>query len=385
MSDLSLTDKERGAFYREITRNMALDYFFVFDSAPLHFLYRDKVLPGELTDIEKRNKIVTETVWTSAYHEYLICNVAYLFLYRGAVLQMPLQVHEVGTGIFAAPPEDDSRVYVSAEGVEANFNAFMKDKGWRIIEKARQSDPRGSWQTVVSLPDRTMRIASLIPSGNHAVVELIVTWSEDGVLKQTAFAAVLIYDVDGTVLMDRSYIEMSAWPSGRRYSYERSRAPQDRPQTSGVMDEYYRYSKDHQLDITLSRPEQRNLSIVEGAWLDTWNTSTGFSTEVFHPERFRTQLPLQKCSFNLDVSAAVLTLAKEAAPDSEMRIGQTYAKGNQVAVEGIVSWHRDGITRESPFLSILLLDEDGLIIRERRYMTRENWPGADEVMTRLGL
>ena len=63
MSNLTLTDEERAAFYQEITRNRTLDYFFVFDNAPLQFIYKDKVIPGELTDLEKRNKAITETVW----------------------------------------------------------------------------------------------------------------------------------------------------------------------------------------------------------------------------------------------------------------------------------------------------------------------------------
>jgi hypothetical protein len=45
----TLTDQEKAAFYPEITRNRALDYFFVFDNVPLQFIYRDKSIPGELT------------------------------------------------------------------------------------------------------------------------------------------------------------------------------------------------------------------------------------------------------------------------------------------------------------------------------------------------
>ena len=103
MSKLTLTDQERAAFCQGITRNRALDYFFVFDNAPLQFIYKDKVIPGELTDLEKRNKGITETVWLEAYHQYLVCNIGYLFLYRGPVLQMVFQVHQFGSGIFAPP------------------------------------------------------------------------------------------------------------------------------------------------------------------------------------------------------------------------------------------------------------------------------------------
>jgi hypothetical protein len=31
-----------------------------------------------------------------------------------------------------------------------------------------------------------------------------------------------------------------------------------------------------------------------------------------------------------------------------------------------------------------LLDKDGLVIRDRRYLTMDNWPGAEKVIARLG-
>ncbi len=61
------------------------------------------------------------------------------------------------------------------------------------------------------------------------------------------------------------------------------------------------------------------------------------------------------------------------------------AKGNQVVAEGVVSWNRDAVATETPFISFLLLDEGGFIIRERRYPTMDNWPGAEKVKARLGL
>ena len=97
------------------------------------------------------------------------------------------------------------------------------------------------------------------------------------------------------------------------------------------------------------------------------------------------QLPIQKCSFNLDIAKDVAAIVKKAAPGQEMRLGMTYAKGNQVVAEGVISWNRDGRDTESPFMSFLLLDEDGLIIRERRYHGIDNYPGADEMIERLGL
>ena len=383
MSSLTLTDPERTAFHQEITSNRALDYFFVFDNVPLQFIYHDKLIPGELTDLEERNKAITETVWLEAYHQYLVCNVPFLFTYRGAVLQMPLQVHQVGAGMFTAPAEDSSRVYTTAEGLQANFDAWMASDGWKMADDLREKPPRGSWQSLLNAPDRTVRIASLMAVGNQVLLELISTWTEAGILKETAWVAVLIYDVDGTVLQDRSYIEMANWPSSRRAGQQRSRAPQDRPHTPGVMDGFYEYQKGRQIEVALTDLEKRNLSIIEGAWIDAHNT--GLDTKVFHPERFRMQWPLQKCSCNLEISNEVEATVKEAAPDSKMRLALTYAKGNQVVAEGVISWNEDGIDKEAPFMSFLMLDKDGLVIRDRRYLTLDNWPGATEVKARLGL
>ncbi len=81
MENLNLTDQERTAFYQKITKNRTMDYFFVFDNVPLHFIYRDKVIPGELTDLEKRNKTLTENLWLDAYNTYIVGNAAYPFLY----------------------------------------------------------------------------------------------------------------------------------------------------------------------------------------------------------------------------------------------------------------------------------------------------------------
>ena len=383
MPDLVLTDQERAAFYQEITRNRALYCFFVFDNVPLQFIYRDKLIPGELTDLEERNKAITETLWLEAYHQYLVSNVGYLFLYRGRVLQMAFQVHQFGAGVFSPPAEESRRFQATVEEVQASFDAWMASEGWKMADDMRKQPPRASWQSLLGVPDRTVRIASLMPVGNQVLLELITTWTEDGILKETAWVAVLIYDVDGTVLQDRSYIELANWPSTRGREQQRSRPPQVQPQTTGVLDGFYQYQKNRQAGVELSDLEKRNLSIIEGAWVDAYNTD--LNTSAFHPERFRVQLPLQKCAYNLDVSKEVQAIVKEAAPDRTMRLALTYAKGNQVVAEGIVSWSEDGVPKETPFVSFLLLDKDGLIIRDRRYLTMSNWPGADKVAARLGL
>lgn len=383
MSNLILTDQERAAFYQDITRGRALDYFYIFDNVPLQFIYRDRLIPGELTDLEKRNKAITETLWLDAYHQYLVCNVPFVFTYRGGVLQMPLQIHEMGAGMFSPPATEDRPFLATVEEVQARFDAWMASEGWKMVDDLRQKPPRASWQSLLGAPDRSVRIASLIAVGNQVILELISTWTEDGSLQETAWVVVLIYDVDGSVLQDRSYIDMANWPSGRRYAATRSQAPRAQTPTAGIMDAFFEYQKTRRIEVHLNNLEKRNLSIIEGAWVDAQHD--GLDPSVFHADRFRLQLPLQKCSCNLHVARDIEALVKQAAPDRTVRLGLTYAKGNQVVAEGFVCWSQNGSATETPFISFLLLDDDGFIIRERRYPTLDNWPGADRLAARLGL
>lgn len=383
MENLNLTDQERTAFYQKITKNRTMDYFFVFDNVPLHFIYRDKVIPGELTDLEKRNKTLTENLWLDAYNTYIVGNAAYPFLYRGRVLQMALQTYLMGIEYFIPAAEDSNRVYITAEEVQANFDAWMERTGWTILENSRKAAPQASWRSFLGNPDRTVRIGSIIPVGNQILTEIIVTWSKDGILKDTTFGVVLIYDVDGTVLMDRSYIDLDNWPSSRGRRGQSTPGTESRSQKEGVTDRLYDYQKTRQLPVILSDLERRNLSIIEDKWLKAYNTD--LDTKVFHPERFRMQLPPQRCSYNLDISKKIESSIKEEAPDRKMRLAMTYAKGNQVVVESIISWTENGAFRETPFISFLLLDKDGLIIRDRRHFTLQNWPGAEKMKEQLGL
>ena len=378
MKDLILSEQEQNAFYQEITRNRALDYFFVFDNVPLHFIYRDKIVPGELSELEKRNKIVTETLWLDAYNTFIVGNAAYPFLYRGRVLQMALQTYLMGIEYFIPAKEDSNRVFLTTEGVQANFDEWMEKTGWMIMENSRKSTPRASWRSFLGNPDRTVRIGSLIPVGNQILTEIIVTWSKDGIVKETTFGVVLLYDVDGTVLLDRSYIDLDNWPSSRGRTGTGSQH-----QNTGITDKLYEYQKTKQFEVRLSDLEKRNLSIIEGEWLEGYNTS--FTTKIFHPQRFRMQLPPQKCSYNLTIAKEIETIVKEQAPDRKMQIAMSYAKGNQVVVEAIISWTEKGVYKETPFISFLLLDKEGLIIRDRRHITLKNWPAADKMKERLGL
>ena len=383
MSGISLTEQEKAAFCQDVTKDRALDYFYVLGNVPLHFIYHDKVMPGHLSELERRNKAITETLWLEAYHQYLIGNVSYRFLYRGSILQMAFQVHQVGAGTFAPPAAESRAFQPTVEAVQANFDDWMDHVGWQLADELRKEPPRASWQTLLGVPDRTVRIVSLMPVGNQVVLELITTWTDNGVLKEAAWAVVLVYDVDGTVLQDRSYIDLTNWPSARNRSPAASRAPGDRPLTTGVgeLDRFYKYHRSQQLNGVATVREERNLSIIEGAWVDAQNTD--LNAKIIHPERFRTQLPVQKWSGNLDVTVEIEAVVRKAAPDRKVRLGMTYAKGNQVATEGVVSWTEDGHAREAPFISFLLLDDENRVIRERRYITLNNWPGAAELSARL--
>jgi len=386
-----LTDQEKAAFHQEITWNRTLDYFYVFDNVPLQFIYRDRLDPGVLSDLERRNKAITETMWIDSYHQELVCNVIYRYFYRGGVLQMPFQIHLMGAGVFSPPKEDSNRAYATAEELRANFDAWMEGEGWQMVEELRKQSPTASWQSLLGVPDRSNRIASLMAIGNQVVIELICTWTENGILQETAWVAILIYDVDGTVLQDRSYIDTGNWPSANlRRAKAKVKAPGNQPRspatgtlpnTKGVIESFHGYNRDLQAEVELTDREKRNLSIVESAWIDARNS--GPDAKVFHPDRFRMQLPLLKCSYNLDVSRDVEAIVKEAAPDRQLRLGMTFAKGNQVAAECIASWTEDGVEKESPFISFLLIDDEGRVIRERSYMNMAHWPGAAQMLSQL--
>jgi hypothetical protein len=180
--------------------------------------------------------------------------------------------------------------------------------------------------------------------------------------------------------MDRSYIDLDNWPSARG---RQASGRESQQQKVGVTDRLYEYQKTKQVEVKHSDLEKMNLSIIENKWIETYNA--GFDTSIFHPERFRMQLPPQKCSYNLDVAKEIEKIIKEEAADRKMRIAMSYAKGNQVVVESILSWTEKGVYKESPFISFLLLDKDGLIIRDRRHITLQNWPAAKKVKERLGL
>jgi len=385
MSDLKLTDQERAAFCQNIDRNRALEYSYVFDNVPLHFVYHDDVITGELTEMEARNKELSETLWPEGYCRYNVCHVSFRFtcapMHMGNMPgQQAFMTHLEGAGSFIPTQVDYNEPYRTAKEVRADFDEWMASSGWPRTEKER-FDPEGSWMSQLGVPDRTPRAVSAIAVGNDVLAEFITSWSEDGVLKEGAWVSVLSYQTDGTVGMETMYADPATWPGVGGWDGSLSDPSQDK--SRGVMDGFYDYHRGLQIDVESSDLEKRNLSIIQGAWANAQDAD--LDTGVYHPERFRMQSPNLKCSFNLDVLKEVEAITREAAPDKKTYLGITYAKGNQVVVEGYVSWTDRGVLRESPFISFLVLDADGLVIRERRYLTRFNWPGVNGVMARLGL
>ena len=386
MAEPLLAEHERQAFCQEITTNNSLGYFYYFGNVPLSYVYRDDLIEGELTELEQRNKTLTETLWLEVYNKYCACDVGIRFFYQRSSVQFPLQVFQTdfGKGPFFPSPPDSNVAYASTGEVKASFDAFMEETGWAYLDEARHKPPAGSWKNMIGTPDRTLRIVSQVACGNHTVLEAISTYSRDGLLKESALATVLTYDVDGSILLDRDYLELANWHSGGTTAKSLSKADSSKLSTADVMQEFFEYQKSLQTEETTpSQLERRNLSIVEDTWVESCNS--GLDEVCFHADRFRMQWPHQKCSFNFEIAKEIVDIEKEAAPGRKMELLMTYAKGNQVIAEGVLSWTEDGIQRDAPFISFLLSDKDGLIIRERRYHTLSNWPGAEEVARRLGL
>ena len=387
MARPQLAEHERQAFCQEITSNNSLGYFYHFDNVPLSYVYRDDLIEGALTELEQRNRTLTETLWLDAYNKYCACDVGLRFFYQRSSVQFPLQVFrtEFGKGPSFPDPPDGNLAYASTGEVKASFDAFMEETGWAHIEASRHKPPGGSWKNMMGTPDRTLRIVSQVPYGNHIVLEAISSYSRDGLLKESALATVLTYASDGTLLLDRDYIDLANWHSAASWRDRIGPEGESNIFPSGnVMQAFVAYQKSLETEEPrLSDLEKRNRSIVEEAWVESCNSR--LDEKVFHADRFRMQLPNQKCSFNFEIAQEAMAIERQVAPDREIALYMTYAKGNQVIAEGVVSWTEDGIPRDSPFISFLLLDEDGLIIRERRYHTMSNWPGAKEVSRRLGL
>ena len=379
-----LTDEEKQAFKQEVTRGWALDYFFHFDNAPLHFVYRDGVIRGELSELERRNKTITETTWLDAYNYGCITTIHNTFLFRKECLQVPLQAIQ-RTAVQPGPISEESsrsRVYRTAEAVQAQLDAWMADEGWQLMDdKRRQESPaRNDWGILLEAPDRTMRLGSVMAYGSEIIVEAIITWSEDGVLKETIMADILHYDVDGTILNERAYIDTIDWPASPGTWAATSGSEEDKGSESQIKGGFVKFLNryaDRKAEVDPTELEKRNRRIIEEDWVDAYNSGPG--RDIFHPGRYRVQLPIQKISYSYEKSIEIEAAIRQAVPDRRVQVVLVCAKGNQIVAECVLSWTENGVYRETPFMSCLMLDEDGLIIRDRRYLTLTHWPGADHM------
>lgn len=382
MPNSILTDEENRIFNQDIIKGRTLDYFYVYDNIPQHYVYRDKLIEGELSKLEKRNKAITENIWLDAYN---LNTIYYEFIYGPHGLQMPLQAY-----IWDAKswPDDigENNVSVSYEEFKANLEAWLDQEGWQRQDEARNHPAVTERRILLGAPDRTMRLVSVTPVGNQVVVESIITWSETGIIKETAFAVILLYDKDGKILIDRSYCDMINWPSspGTWSGVPRPKnSKANQGQEKGWLDAYFNRYKDKIIKEDLSELEKRNKRTVEGPWVDAYNTD--LERSIFHPKRYRVQLPLQKVSFSGKIAEEIEKKIKEISPDRKITMVTSYAKGNQVVVESIISWTDEGVDYETPFIAFLLFDEEGLIIRDRSYITLDHFPGASEIEKILGL
>jgi len=382
-----LTDREKSAFDQEITKNWLLDYFYVFNNVPLHFIYGDRLDSGILSELELRNKAIVEGVWLDAYNLGCVYNIGYIPFYRQHGLMLPLQAYQQGNGQPVPVIEDESegRVYRSAELLKIQWEDWMTKEGPKLIEKFREERTSGEWEILLGSPDRNMQLVSVTPIGNQVVAECTVRWTQAGLIKETAFGVVLLFDVDGTVLIDRSYCDLINWPSSPGVKY-RKKAFQDgvayQGQTKGLLDTYFNRYNNRRIFADLTKMENRNKEIVENLWLKACNVLDG---KVFNVQRYRRQLPLQKVSYKLATSNEVEKIILKEAPDRKIRIIHAYAKGNQVIVECIISWTEADVYKETPFLSFLMLDSDGLIIRDRSYITLDHWPAAMQIAGKLDI
>lgn len=374
------TDDERNAFKQELTRGWALDYFYHFDNVPMHFVYRDKVIQGELSALETRNKIITETTWLDAYNYGCIGTIHNRYLFRKDCLQLPLQAYRRGA-VDPGPISEQSsegRVHRTAGELQADLDAWLASEGWQIMDDRRRGTPtRDDWGILLGAPDRTMRIGSLMAFGGQVIVELIISWAEEGVLKETAFADVLQYDVDGTILNERAYVDTVNWPSSPAGGNPSANQQDGEGQVKGGFEAFFNRYADRKNEPQPTDLEKRNQEIIEGAWADAYNQGSG--SNVFHPDRYRVQLPIQKTSYSGGRSAQIEAAVIQAVPDRNLQVMQSYAKGNQVIAECVISWTDRDVHREVPFISFLMIDEDGLLIRDRRYLALAHWPGANQI------
>ena len=379
-----LTEQEKKAFAPELTKGLALDYFYAHNNAPLNFAYGDGfgtgVDYGVLTDEEARNKVLFEDLWLTAYNHYCVGELYFPFLYLDVqVLQSPLQTYYY-EGLLNKPMRDaQTQKYATLDECVAAFREKMEAVGSDFYEKGRNGTPGFEFAILLGSPDRTTRLVNVMPVGNQVIFESILTWSEDSVVKETAYSTCVVYGKDGLVTQDRSYMDMKNWPAHCADWFYKCGFPKRDPalgQEKGYAKDVYAFSKANIVEENqMTEVEARNRAVAETAWAKSAND---FDRSIYHADRFRMHLPMQKISYSLDYAEKIAREIKAAVPSAENEILLTAAKGNQVVVESLKSWtDANGVYREIPYIIWLLFDADGKIIRERSYFDANYWPGGE--------
>jgi len=390
MLNYQLTAEEQKAFDQEITRSTTLPYFYTFENAPLAFIYGGGVVRAEMSDLEKRNKALTEGTYLDCYNYHCIAQIGYTFCYAGNILQLPFSEYLRGLEHPRPykPINYNSAGFRTYDEYRKLYDAWVEKNGkeqWNKLRQEKSSSALPEWRILIGEPDRTMQLVNVIPYGNQVITEGIVTWTENGLIKDCVFAVPLLYDDDCTVLQDRSWNDLVQWPTHPGVKYRERMFATGKPQqgqTKGQLEEYLNCNKSIMQDRKLNSLEKRNKELTEGKWVDAFNS---LKTDIFHRDRYRRQWPCQHISFKLTTAQKVDSIAKKMAPDRKMWPVHTYAYGNQVVAECIISWTEKGIYKETPFISFLLFDEDGLIIRDRSHINLDHFPGAEEIVKELNI
>jgi hypothetical protein len=390
MSNNLLTAEEQSAFDQEITRSTTLLYFYTFENAPLAFHYGGGVVNAEMSDLERRNRALTEEIYLDCYNYHCIAQLGYTFCYAENILQLPFSEYLRGLEHPRpyTPVKHNSAGYRTYDQYKKLYDAWVEKDGKGPMNKLRQEKPSSAlpeWRILTGAPDRTMQLVNVIPYGNQVIVEGIVTWTENGIIKDCVFAVPLLFDDDCTVLQDRSWNDLYQWPTHAGVKYRDRNFAEGKPQqgqTKGQLEEYLNRSKSIMQNRKLNSLEKRNMELTEGKWVDAFNS---LKTDVFQHERYRRQWPCQHISFKLATAQKVDSIIKEMAPDRKMWPVHIYAYGNQVVAECIISWTEKGIYKETPFISFLLFDENGLIIRDRSHINLDHFPGAVKIVNELDI
>jgi hypothetical protein len=391
MSINPLTGDEVRAFDPEICRGRTLLYQYTFENCPQAFLYGDSVVKGGVSDLEKRNLALTEDIYLDCYNYHCVGSLGYSFFYdiTYPILQLPFSEYLRGRRERKlAFPKHNTAGFRTYEEYKRSYYEWVEHKGRTALDKLREEKPGKDafeWQILMEAPDRTMQLVNVIPCGNQVIAEGVITWTESGIIKDIVYAVALLFDDDCSVLQDRSWNDLYQWPkrphtNKRKDAFDNGTALEG--QVAGRLEAFLKRADDATQYRKLDSVEKRNKHLAEAQWIDAFNSG---KFDIYHPDRYRRQWPVQHMSYNLATAVKIDTILGKAAPDRKMWPVYTYAYGNQVAAECIISWTDNGIYKETPIISFLLFDKDGLIVRERTHINLDHFPGAAEIERELAI